>query len=105
MLFVWKLFDMPVYVYRKIKADGSDGEVFECEQSMHDAPLTIHPETGESVQRVYCSPHLTCKYGAGAQKSKLSNEHVEKCGFTKYERDKLTGTYHRVAGCGGPQCL
>jgi hypothetical protein len=28
----------------------------------------------------------------------LTNENVEKHGFTRYERDKLTGNYHKTAG-------
>ncbi len=39
---------MPTYVYKGLKS----GEYFEVEQSIHDDPLTHHPETGEPVKRV-----------------------------------------------------
>ena len=40
---------MPTYVYETI---GKKKRSFEVKQSMKDAPLTKHPETGEPVQRV-----------------------------------------------------
>ena len=43
---------MPTYVYQVIREDGQPGEEFEVEQSIKDAPLTKHPETGEPVERV-----------------------------------------------------
>ncbi|WP_269541511.1 FmdB family zinc ribbon protein [Cerasicoccus fimbriatus] len=89
---------MPIYVYQVINADGSEGEMFEVEQSMSDAPLKQHPRSGEPVRRVFQPPNLATKYTPGATKSKLENKNVERAGFTKYERDKLTGTYHRTAG-------
>ncbi|QYY34777.1 hypothetical protein [Ruficoccus sp. ZRK36] len=65
---------------------------------MSDPALTHHPQSGEPVRRVYLPPNLASKYTPGSTKNKLANENVEKAGFTKYERDKLTGTYHKVAG-------
>lgn len=69
---------------------------------MKEAPLTQHPCSGEPVRRVLQVPHLTTRYGEGGTKSRLENANLEKAGFTKYERDKLTGRYHRVAGKEGP---
>lgn len=89
---------MPIYVYQVITPDGSEGETFEIEQSMHDAALTTHPLTGQPVRRVYLAPNVSTRYTPESTKSKLENRNVEKMGFTKYERDKLTGTYHKVAG-------
>lgn len=89
---------MPIYVYQVVRDDGSDGEIFEVEQSMSDSPLERHPRTGEAVRRIYQPPNLTTRYSPGATKSKLENKNVERAGFTKYERDKLTGQYNRVAG-------
>jgi predicted nucleic acid-binding Zn ribbon protein len=40
---------MPTYVYETI---GKKKRSFEIKQSMKDAPLTKHPETGEPVQRI-----------------------------------------------------
>ena len=89
---------MPIYVYQVTHADGTEGECFEVEQSMHDEPLTTHPRTGEPVRRVYQAPNLATRYTPGATKTKLEPKNVEKAGFTKYERDQLTGRYHKTAG-------
>lgn len=46
---------MPTYVYETVTADGKPSpasERFEVSQSIHDAPLTKHPETGKPVRRV-----------------------------------------------------
>ena len=44
---------MPTYVYETIPVQKGQKPVqFELQQSMKDAPLTKHPETGESVRRV-----------------------------------------------------
>lgn len=93
---------MPTYCYQVIQPDGSPGESFEIEQSMHDAPLTAHPHSGLPVRRVILPPNLATRYTPGQTRDRLDNKSIEKAGFTKYERDKMTGTYHRVAGKGGP---
>lgn len=92
---------MPVYVYEILET----GERFECVQSMRDEALTRHPETGDPVRRVILSPNLGLRHGAGREKKLMSNDNVEKAGFTKYEKDKLTGKYNRVAGKKGPSTL
>jgi len=89
---------MPIYVYQVSPANGDEGECFEVEQSMKDEPLTRHPRTGEPVKRIYQSPNLATRYTPKSTRSKLDTRNVEKAGFTKYERDKLTGRYHRTAG-------
>ena len=89
---------MPTYVYQEILADGSDGEAFEYIQRMDDDPLIAHPKTGNPVRKVFHSPNVSSKYTEGATKSKLTDENVEKHGFTRYEKDKLTGRYHKTAG-------
>jgi predicted nucleic acid-binding Zn ribbon protein len=94
---------MPVYVYEVIHADGSPGERFEIHQSIKDEPLRRHPDSGEPVQRVILAPSLTLKHGSGHERKMLENSNLDKKGFTKYERDRATGTYHRVAGKEGPE--
>mgnify|MGYP006289410671 CR=1 FL=1 len=89
---------MPVYVYEIIQPDGSGGARFEAEQAMGAAALTAHPRTGEPVRRVYCPPNLGGRYSDKATARRLDTGNVEKAGFTKYQRDKLTGKYHKVAG-------
>jgi predicted nucleic acid-binding Zn ribbon protein len=92
---------MPVYVYENLNT----GDRFECVQSMKDDALQTHPESGDPVRRVILPPNLGIKHTAGHEKKMLSNDHVEKSGFTKYEKDKLTGKYNRVAGKKGPATL
>lgn len=44
---------MPTYVYETMPSEGGQPvKRFEVNQSMKDAPLKKHPETGEPVQRV-----------------------------------------------------
>ena len=44
---------MTTYVYETVpEKPGTEPRRFEVRQSMHDAPLTRHPETGEPVRRV-----------------------------------------------------
>jgi len=89
---------MPVYLYQVILDDDVEGPVFEVEQPMSAPALTKHPVTGHRVRRVYEAPTLTTRHTAGQEKRMTENKTVEQAGFTKYERDKLTGRYHKVAG-------
>ena len=89
---------MPTYVYQETLPDGTEGEIFEMIQRMSDAALKVHPKTGNPVKKVYHSPNLSSKYTEGATKTKLSDENVEKHGFTRYEKDKVTGRYNKTAG-------
>jgi len=65
---------------------------------MRDEPLKYHPVTGERVRRVYQSPNLAYKHTPGKIKNLTSNERVEKAGFTKYVKDRVTGRYHKEVG-------
>ena len=98
---------MPIYVYQTVLEDGSEGSTFEVVQSMSEPALTHHPVTGEKVKRVYCPPNIGLKYTPGSTQKKLETKNVEKAGFTKYERDKLTGRYHKTAGkdCRAPDVI
>lgn len=96
---------MPIYVYEEILPDGSAGERFECQQSMHEAALQQHPITGLPVRKVLTPPNIAARYTPGSTAARLENKHLESKGFTKYERDKLTGTYHKVAGKEGPAVI
>lgn len=43
---------MTTYVYETIPSPPDDEpKSFEMRQSMHDAPLTSHPQTGEPIRR------------------------------------------------------
>jgi len=96
---------MPVYVYEVIEDDGSAGERFEVVQSMRDDPLSTHPVSGKRVRKLVLAPNIAAKYTPGQTAKRLSNDNIAKAGFTKYERDKLTGRYHRVAGKDGPPTI
>ncbi len=89
---------MPIYIYQEILANGADGERFEIEQPMSAKPLEHHPVTGRPVRRVYEAPNVSTKYTEGHTRQMLQEKNVEKAGFTKYVRDKQTGTYHKTAG-------
>lgn len=89
---------MPVYEYEVINDDGSPGDRFEIEQRMTDSSLEKHPWTGEPVRRIIHSPNLNTRYTPRATARKLDDRNVERAGFTKYVRDKSSGTYHKTAG-------
>ena len=89
---------MPVYVYQEILPDGSDGETFEYIQRMSETTLKTHPQTGNPVRKIFHAPNVSSKYTEGTTKNRLSDQNIEKHGFTRYERDKVTGRYHKTAG-------
>jgi hypothetical protein len=86
---------MPLYVYQVIEAEGSEGEVFEVLQDMAEPPLTHHPENGKPVQRLLGTPSAMRRWSPG----KISNQNLDRLGFTKYERSGK-GTYEKTAGAG-----
>lgn len=56
---------MTTYVYETVpNQPGAAPRRFEVRQSMHDAPLTRHPESGEPVRRV-----IAGGYGVITQKA------------------------------------
>jgi hypothetical protein len=94
---------MPIYTYQVIKDDGSFGDCFEVVAKMSDEALTLHPETGEKVQRVYRAPNVAYRYTEMAAKQKMSNKNLDRIGFTKYQNEG-GGTYRKMAG-EGPQYI
>jgi predicted nucleic acid-binding Zn ribbon protein len=65
---------MPTYVYETIpQKAGETAQRFEIKQSVHDAPLTQHPETGQPVQRIIAG-------GIGILSSKSQQVREECCG-------------------------
>jgi hypothetical protein len=87
---------MPTYVYRVINDDPqAPEETFEVRQSIHDPPLTVHPESGKPVERVILPPQIASPKG---------NSDIAAAGFTKYKRTS-DGSYERQAGSGGPERL
>ncbi|MDX9911638.1 MAG: hypothetical protein RBS39_07400 [Phycisphaerales bacterium] len=95
---------MPTYVYEILnKAGEGTGKTFELVQSMKDAPLTKHPDTGEPVRRVPQAPTIAGKWSDMKGKSALSNKNLERLGFTKYEN--RGGVLERTAGNQGPKTV
>ncbi len=45
---------MPIYIYESIsEAPGEEPRYYEFEQRMTDEPLTVHPETGTPLRRIF----------------------------------------------------
>lgn len=92
---------MPTYIYEYLDDDGEGtGERFELVQPMSDDALTEHE--GRPVRRVPALTNIAGNWSDMKTKSKLSNENLERLGFTKYEK-KGDGYHERVAGKKGPR--
>lgn len=96
---------MPTYVYEVLDKNGEGtGRTFEHVAPMSDEALTKHPETGEPVRRVPQAFAVAGGWSDLKSKSKLSNENLERLGFTKYEK-KGDGYMERTAGKMGPKSI
>jgi hypothetical protein len=89
---------MPLYLYQVVTADDT-GEVFEVLQSMSEAALTAHPDTGEKVVRIFGTPNAPRTWTDSHAKSATSDKRLERGGFTKYVKSE-TGKYEKVFGAG-----
>lgn len=96
---------MPVYLYQVIRDDGSRGEFVEIQRPMDFADPDVHPETGESLVRIYTVPHLCSRYTEGRSRRLLDDKYTESKGFTKYIRDASTGDYYKASGMQGPDLI
>jgi hypothetical protein len=91
---------MPTYVYEVVHEDGSAGERFEVVQTMSEPPLLKHPESGQSVRRVFLPPMVGGRWGDEAMaKSVGDDKKLERLGFTKYVKSG-DGTYEKAVGKG-----
>ncbi len=90
---------MPTYEYEFVNADGSGGERLEIFQSMKDAALKKDPETGKAIRRVISAPMIGGKHSEASTKKMLSNDNLDRLGFTKYEKVGQ-GQYEKKAGEG-----
>lgn len=93
---------MPIYLYQVLLEDDIEGPTFEFKQSPDEPALTIHPVTGHKVRRLPQLPNISTKHTPSSESKLKDNAFLEKKGFSKYERDKLTGKYNKVAGKEGP---
>ena len=85
---------MPIYKYATIDADGSDGEIFEVEQSISSKPITKHPENGKPVRRIFDKPNINIEYTAGKEKSLSDMGRIRAAGFRVLKKDKISGKYY-----------
>ncbi|MCU0877750.1 MAG: FmdB family transcriptional regulator [Pirellulaceae bacterium] len=91
---------MPLYAYEAVTGDDSPGEQFEIFQKMSDPPLTVHPETGQPIRRVFTAPAVGGKWSDSAMaKSVADDKKLDRLGFTKYVKSG-DGTYEKRAGKG-----
>ncbi|CAN5135315.1 hypothetical protein BH11PLA2_BH11PLA2_22860 [soil metagenome] len=90
---------MPLYLYQVVNKDGTEGEVFEVLQSMKEDALTVHPETGEKVKRIFGTPNAPRTWTDSQGKTKTSDMNLERIGFTKYVKNDQ-GKYQKLFGSG-----
>ena len=91
---------MPLYDYEAITDDGSPGERFELFQPMSESPLTLHPETGQPIRRVFSAPAIGGQWSDSAMARNMADDKkLDRLGFTKYVKSG-DGTYEKRAGKG-----
>lgn len=94
---------MPTYVYEYLDDAGhGTGERFELVQPITAAAIVEH--NGRPVQRVPQVPNVAGKWSDLKSKGALSNQNLERLGFTKYEK-RGDGYMERVAGKQGPRSI
>lgn len=91
---------MPTYVYQIIGPDGEPGEQFEVVQSIKDAPLKKHPETGEPVERLIQPFFVGGSWSESAMSRSAKDEKkLNRLGLTKYVKAG-DGVYEKKTGKG-----
>jgi hypothetical protein len=88
---------MPTYTYQVLQPD-QQGEIFEVEQRMSEPALSVHPRTGQPVQRIIVTPPALGG-SWGSSRDTLSDANLARNGFTKYVKTGQ-GTYDKTAGSG-----
>jgi hypothetical protein len=91
---------MPTYVYEVIGEDGVPGERFEVIQKMTDEPLSVHPETGQPVRRVFVPFRIAGALSPWKSERAVADDgKLERLGFTKYVKS-ADGRYEKALGQG-----
>lgn len=94
---------MPTYVYVYLDGEGNPtGETFEIVEPISAEPMCKHG--GRPVRRVPQAPNIAGKWSDMKAKSTLSNENLDRLGFTKYEK-RGDGYMERTAGKAGPRSI
>lgn len=86
---------MPIYKYQVVEDDGSDGEIFEVEQSANSPAITTHPENGKRVRRIYEAPNIQTQYTKGREQKLSDIKYIKSKGFEVLEKDKISGKYFK----------
>ncbi|UCF91909.1 MAG: zinc ribbon domain-containing protein [Desulfobacterales bacterium] len=82
---------MPVYEYEHLHEPCRLGKVFDCQQSISDAPLKKCPQCAGTVQKIISRINISCP---------KSNSDLRDLGFTKLvKRDD--GVYENVTARSG----
>lgn len=95
---------MPTYVYEVMGDDGAVVGRIEAVQRVNEPRWTHDPVTGRPVRRIITGVTLCLRHAQGQVERSLSREHLERHGFTRYEREG-SGSYVRTAGHEGPEQL
>ena len=82
---------MPVYEYEHLQGACKLGKVFECEQSIHDAQLTVCPQCERPIKKIISRINISCP---------KSNSELRDLGFTKLVR-RDNGLYENVTARDG----
>jgi predicted nucleic acid-binding Zn ribbon protein len=65
---------MPTYLYETIPTSCcEEPKHYEFQQSMNDAPLTHHPDTGEPIKRIILGGYGILKPGAAAEPGNMGS--------------------------------
>ena len=83
---------MPVYEYEHLEQPCERGLLFEESQYMNDLPLTVCPDCGGPVRKVFGAPRYL--------KGQKSNSELRDLGFTKLVR-RDDGIYENVTARDG----
>lgn len=90
---------MAVFQYLVLSGKHPE-EIIEIEQEITAPPLTKHPLTKEPISRVITSPSLTLRHSNANDKSILSEENLQKNGFSLYHKDESDGSFEKKTGRG-----
>lgn len=82
---------MPVYEYEHIQKACGLGRIFECEQSINDAQLTVCPQCKRPIKKIISRINISCP---------KSNSELRDLGFTKLVR-RDDGVYENVTARDG----
>ena len=90
---------MPVYQYQVLNGKQPE-EIIEIDQERDDPPLTRHPLTKEPIRKILSAPSLSLRHTEAKERKSLSEENLDKHGFSVYHKDKSGGTYRKNSGAG-----